>query len=150
MGKTILLIEDDKAIREALSLVLENEGYSVSVVTNGREGIDWLKASQVLPDLILLDLMMPDMDGIEFRKAQVKNQKLASVPVIMLTASPGLAKDLSDVSEFAFTILSKPLVIETLVEAIESCIGGLADGKPGTSFTSQSDSLEASGNSSGV
>jgi DNA-binding response OmpR family regulator len=143
MGKTILLIEDDNAIREALSLVLENEGYVVSVVTNGREGMDWLNASQALPDLILLDLMMPDMDGIEFRKAQMKVQRLASVPVIMLTASPALAKDLSDVSEVAFTIVPKPLVIETLVEAIESRLGGQEGGVPGAPHSSRQDSLKA-------
>jgi DNA-binding response OmpR family regulator len=127
MDKTILLVEDDTAIREALSLVLENEGYKVSVVTNGREALDWLREATALPDLILLDLMMPEMDGMEFRKVQVMDQRLASIPVIMLTASPGLAKDLSSISEETITIVPKPLVIETLVEAIEACVNGVKE-----------------------
>lgn len=121
MAKSILLVEDDSAIREALFLVLENEGYVVSVVTNGREALDWLRAATRLPDLILLDLMMPEMDGIEFRKVQMSDPKLALVPVIMLTASPKLATDLNAHSDANLKILPKPLVIESLVEAVEAC-----------------------------
>jgi CheY-like chemotaxis protein len=121
MAKSILLVEDDSAIREALFLVLENEGYVVSIATNGREALDWLRDAVRLPDLILLDLMMPEMDGIEFRKIQMSDSKLASVPVLMLTASPKLAADLSEISGAGLKIIPKPLVIESLIDAVESC-----------------------------
>jgi CheY-like chemotaxis protein len=121
MAKSILLVEDDSAIREALSFALELEGYKVSAVTNGREALEWLHAAEVLPHVILLDQMMPEMDGIEFRKAQMSDEKLASVPVVMLTASPGLAKDICSLSGGVMAILPKPLLIETLIDTVERC-----------------------------
>jgi CheY-like chemotaxis protein len=68
-GRTLLLVEDDADIREALSGLLAMEGFLVIGLPNGREALDWLRKSP-RPELILLDLMMPVMDGWQFRVAQ--------------------------------------------------------------------------------
>ena len=66
----ILVVDDDPDIRDSLREVLEDEGYDVSCVGNGREALDHLKAASPRPCVILLDLMMPVMDGWQFRKEQ--------------------------------------------------------------------------------
>lgn len=85
INPNILLVEDDSAIQDSLLWVLEGEGYSLALANNGQEALDYL-ASRELPALILLDIMMPIMDGFEFLKRQQANPKLASIPVIILTA----------------------------------------------------------------
>jgi len=83
----VLIVEDDPAIQATLADVLEDEGYSVSVARNGREALDALRARPTSPPcLILLDLMMPNMNGAEFRSEQVKDETLSAIPVILLTA----------------------------------------------------------------
>lgn len=74
MTKQILVVEDDTSIRELLVELLESEGYVVSSAVNGLEGIKYLQSQQT-PDLILIDLMMPVMDGYSFRSEQLKNSK---------------------------------------------------------------------------
>src|ERR1044071_1184503 len=76
----ILVVEDDSAIREVLTDVLESEGYQVLNAANGREAIQLLRSS-TLPCLILLDLMMPVMNGWQFRDEQRQDPLLAPVPV---------------------------------------------------------------------
>jgi CheY-like chemotaxis protein len=77
-------IEDDTPIREGIAEVLEMEGYSVSQAGDGREGLR--EASEHHPNLILLDLMMPNMNGWQFRDAQKEDVALAEVPVIVISA----------------------------------------------------------------
>ena len=81
----ILVVEDDGDVREALVQLLEFEGYRVTSATNGRDAIDQLRAGAA-PNLILLDLMMPVMDGPQFRAAQLGDPGLAAIPVIVLSA----------------------------------------------------------------
>src|SRR5437879_6509382 len=84
-GKTILVVEDDTATRDALSLILEAEGFGVMGAANGQEALDQLRGSR-RPDLILLDLMMPVMDGWQFRRAQAQDPALSAIPVVVLSA----------------------------------------------------------------
>jgi adenylate cyclase len=81
----VLVIEDDLNARETMRLLLIGEGWSVSVATNGREALKRLTTEH--PNLILLDLMMPEMDGFEFLVEFRKEPKFATTPVIVVTAA---------------------------------------------------------------
>src|SRR5205814_8831977 len=84
----ILVVDDDPDIRDSLREVLEDEGYDVSCVGNGREALDHLKAASPRPCVILLDLMMPVMDGWQFRREQKKLEpELANIPLVVITAT---------------------------------------------------------------
>ncbi len=82
--KTILVIEDEKDLAELIAFNLENQGYKVMTATDGPSGLE--TAQQSLPDLILLDLMLPGISGIEICKTLKKSEKTYKIPVIMLTA----------------------------------------------------------------
>ncbi len=81
MGKTILMVDDQRNIRTLVELYLSQEGFRVVTAANGREAL--FLARQEKPDLIILDLMMPEMNGFEFLRAHLKER---NTPVIMLTA----------------------------------------------------------------
>jgi len=81
----ILLVDDDSDVAEALSFLLCEERYEVATASNGEEALHYLK-SHPQPRLILLDVMMPIMDGYEFRNAQLGDPTIADIPVVILTA----------------------------------------------------------------
>lgn len=119
--KTILVVEDDRAIRETVVDLLKDEGFAnVTAVRHGKEALQYLESAATLPALILLDLMMPVMDGESFLRTvqQHPNATLRSVPVIVLTASrrrttlPG-----------AVTWLDKPIDIERLLQLCNEYVG---------------------------
>lgn len=83
--KWILIVDDDPDVREVLQQFLTLEGYEVSTATNGREALERLHHGQP-PGLILLDLMMPEMDGFAFRVEQRNDPVLAPIPVVIITA----------------------------------------------------------------
>lgn len=83
----ILIVDDDNDVRTALSELLEEEGFSVEGAPDGRTALARLRASTVHPAVILLDLMMPGMDGWDFRSEQLRDPKLAGVPVVIVSAS---------------------------------------------------------------
>jgi DNA-binding response OmpR family regulator len=81
--KTILLVEDEYHVRNIAKVVLEIEGFNVIQAENGREALDLL--SEMLPDLIITDIMMPRMDGVEFFLTLKESDVTAGIPVIVLT-----------------------------------------------------------------
>jgi DNA-binding response OmpR family regulator len=83
MGKKILIIEDDQFLRELISRKLEQENFSIIEAADGEEGMRQLK--EETPDLILLDLILPGIDGFEFLTRIKQDPKLASIPVIILS-----------------------------------------------------------------
>ena len=84
--KKILIIDDERNIRMTLTYCLESEGYQVDTAINGEEGLDILLNQKKIYDLILLDIMLPGIDGIEILKEVRKNPKTQHTPIIMLTA----------------------------------------------------------------
>ena len=86
MDHRVLVIEDDPTIREVLVEVLGEHGYDAVGAANGREALDALDGSADRPCVILLDLMMPVMDGRSFREQQLLRPELSGIPVIVLSA----------------------------------------------------------------
>lgn len=82
---TILAVDDNKNVLELISEILEGEGFSVLTTTDGADSIEL--AVQTQPDLILLDLIMPGMDGMKVLKLMRKRQELSSIPIVFLTAT---------------------------------------------------------------
>lgn len=115
---SILIVEDDEGVGPSLANLLRDEGYDVDVVANGKLGLQKL-AREPLPSLILLDLMMPDMDGIEFRMRQLGDSRIASIPVIVLSARPDVALQAKQLLVADF--LQKPMNFEELLHAVQNC-----------------------------
>ena len=113
---TILIIEDDTEIREALTDILEFEGYEVMSVKNGQEGMNYLNQSP-RPALILLDFMMPVMNGWQFRNAQKQDPLLADIPVVVLSADNAIDKKAQQVEANGF--LKKPIELDHLLDMIK-------------------------------
>jgi CheY-like chemotaxis protein len=89
MSASVLIVEDDLATRTAVSLFLEVEGYAAAAAANGRQALEYLRSATAMPRFILLDLMMPVMDGWQFLAERHKDPTLAAVPVVIFTASGG-------------------------------------------------------------
>ena len=112
-------MDDDPDIREAMVEVLSDEGYEVTAVANGHEALTYLRSvtPPKRPCLILLDLMMPVMNGWEFRQEQLADTALAAIPVIAITAG-GVAASSVPVP----VLLPKPLDVERLLDVLrEHC-----------------------------
>jgi CheY-like chemotaxis protein len=115
-AKTILVVEDDAATREALTLILRSEGFAVLGAANGQEALGQLRAAPP-PDLILLDLMMPIMDGWQFRREQVQDPNLAAIPVLVLSADGNVQQKAASLRVAGY--LQKPVDVENLLEVIQ-------------------------------
>jgi signal transduction histidine kinase len=113
-GRTVLVVEDDLDIREAMGNLLSLEGFEVQGATNGREALEWLHVSP-RPDLIVLDLMMPIMDGWQFRVMQKDDPHLSTIPVLALSADATAKAAAIDADAY----LKKPVDPETLVDTID-------------------------------
>jgi len=85
MGKKILVIEDEASVRRLVEFVFSKNGFEVIGAANGQEGLEL--ARQHYPNLIILDLRLPIMDGVEVGKALKNDEKLRNIPVILVTAS---------------------------------------------------------------
>ena len=83
----VLLAEDDEDLREAMVDTLNDAGYRVEAVRNGLDALEWLEENAIPPKLILLDLMMPVMDGWQFLDERQKTPRVAAVPVVVLSAN---------------------------------------------------------------
>jgi len=116
MSFTILLVEDDFDVREALAETLREEGYAVECANDGVEALTYLRGGG-RPGLILLDLMMPRMSGSEFRLLQKKDPMLSQYPVLLLSAD-GRMREKAVALETAGAI-RKPIDLDELIGVIE-------------------------------
>lgn len=110
----VLVVDDDEDIREGLVELLEETGYRAIGAANGVDALAVLKALDATPCLILLDLMMPVMDGRMFRDEQRKHPTWAQIPVILMSAYQDVAQQ---AREMAVDHLPKPVGLETLLTA---------------------------------
>jgi two-component system, chemotaxis family, chemotaxis protein CheY len=109
----ILVVEDDADLGETVCEILRMSGYRASHAADGLVALEML-GQDGLHDLILLDLMMPRMDGWAFREAQLRDQRLKGIPVVVLSAMGEISKPID-----AASLLRKPVEPETLLTTIE-------------------------------
>ncbi|HVY61895.1 MAG TPA: response regulator, partial [Planctomycetota bacterium] len=114
--KRVLVVEDDVDIQEALAQILENEGYKVTSADNGLNAMSYLRTSE-RPCLILLDLMMPIMDGWQFRAEQRKDPKLAGIPIVVLSAHGSVPQHAAALE--AAMYLKKPIDLDLLLDTVK-------------------------------
>jgi CheY-like chemotaxis protein len=127
--RRVLVAEDDADIRDTVADLLKDEGYEVSTAEDGRAALDALLSEAQLPGLILLDLMMPRMDGFQFRAEQQRDPRLAHIPVVLMSASGRLDEKVRALG--ALAALKKPFVD---LEQIISTVSGAFDGADGGSI----------------
>jgi two-component system, OmpR family, phosphate regulon response regulator PhoB len=120
--KKVLIIDDEKNIVEMLGFRLENAGYGVSAAHTGEEGV--VKATADLPDLILLDLMMPGLTGMEVAKLLQEDADTKDIPIILFTAisGPKLAEVQGVIEPVA--CIQKPFNPEDLMRQIHQVLNG--------------------------
>ncbi len=113
----ILVVDDEENIRKLVHYNLILDGYDVIMAVDGKEGLE--KAIQEKPDLILLDIMMPEMDGLEVCSRLKKNPETRDIPIFMLSAK-GQMQDLEDAFEMgADNYITKPFDVDKLSEIIQ-------------------------------
>jgi CheY-like chemotaxis protein len=114
----ILVVEDDEAIRGLVSEVLRDDGYDVSEAANGVEALAYVGGHR--PDLIVLDLMMPVMDGWAFVEACRRNQSCRQVPIVVTSASHDLPRTAERLRAYGVrTCLAKPFDVDGLLALVE-------------------------------
>ena len=112
----ILLVEDDLDISEAIKSILEDENFQVECKFNGKEALDYLNSTRSNPSLILLDVMMPLMNGEEFRKNQLLDSKIAKIPTVIMSATDKY----EELTKLNFQeCLKKPLDLDTLLDVVK-------------------------------
>jgi CheY-like chemotaxis protein len=111
----ILVVDDDRDLRSILVEVLKDGGYTAVGASGGREALEILGRGP-LPALILLDLMMPEMDGYEFRRVQRTHPPIAAVPVVILSAHANVQQAARELHADGY--LSKPLGVDALLAAV--------------------------------
>lgn len=113
MNRTILVVDDDEELRETMCESLIEEGFAAVCAANGRQALDYLRSGES-PCVIFLDLMMPVMNGWQFREAQKSDQALAKIPVVILTAGR-TEQNPTDANRVMF----KPVRLDELLEAAQ-------------------------------
>ncbi len=116
--RTVLVVDDEWAIAEVLEDVLGDDGYRVSVANNGKEGID--RALSDKPDLILLDYMMPVLDGPKTLEALARDERLRDIPVIMMSSLP--EQTVRERCRGYVAFLRKPFLIGDVLLAIQQVL----------------------------
>jgi len=112
---TVLVIDDDADVRDLVSVALTADGYRVDGVANGREALHHLR-SHAETCIILLDLMLPVMDGVQFRAAQLRDRSLAWIPVVVMSAAADGRRQARDIGARRF--VRKPLDLDEVRRAL--------------------------------
>jgi two-component system, chemotaxis family, chemotaxis protein CheY len=113
-AKTVLLVDDDQAILEMMRDVLEIEGYRVAVAKNGQDAITQLRTLDDKPSLIVLDLMMPILNGWEFLDFQRSQTQFSKIPIVICSAYFESAKSIKPSA-----VVPKPVQLEPLLSAVK-------------------------------
>ena len=118
-SERILIVEDDASIRRLVRKFLTRKGYLVTEAENGRLGLEEMRTGQ--PHLVLLDLMMPEVDGWEVLRTRAREDALRAIPVVVVSANTG--PELKDVLDKEIcALLPKPFDLEALGALVASCL----------------------------
>lgn len=128
MGKKILLVEDDLTSRKLMELILSKEGYQVITASNGLEGLR--KSRLELPDLLVLDVMLPGLDGFEICYRLRGDQDTAKLPILMLSAKGQESDRNSALQVGANAFLPKPVDRLVLLDKVKELLESSISGKP--------------------
>jgi DNA-binding NarL/FixJ family response regulator len=120
MAGQLLLVDDEPGLRQAVQAYLEEEGFTVHVASNAREGWDMLQ--RISPDLVISDIMMPQVDGYQFLKQLREDPRFAALPVIFLTARGMTSDRISGYNAGCDAYLSKPFDPDELVAIVTSLL----------------------------
>jgi CheY-like chemotaxis protein len=112
-----LIVDDDEDVREAVRLALESDGYQTAEAEGGREALAFVQKAEYKPALLLLDLMMPSMDGWQLRSRLRSDPELAAIPIVIMTAHAGVLRGVSNTRPET-PVLSKPLDVERLLQVV--------------------------------
>ncbi|HEU4538733.1 MAG TPA: response regulator [Polyangiaceae bacterium] len=115
--RTVLVVDDDDDLRESLTALLNLEGFAATGVCNGHEALAYLRA-HARPCVIVLDLMMPVMNGAEFRAEQLRDDELAAIPVVVLSASHDGRRQAEALRASGY--FPKPLPLEAFFESLRA------------------------------
>src|SRR5687767_13141622 len=118
----ILVVEDDGDIRDSMVEILEDEGYAVSAAGNGVEALAALRNGPTRPEVILLDLMMPIMNGAQFRDEQLKDPDLANIPIVLISADSDVKGSAERLRAAGF--MQKPIKIQPLFDVLQQILQG--------------------------
>ena len=117
-GKTVLIVDDDLHIRETLASVFDDEGYTVKVAKHGEDAINQLRSDpERTPCVILLDLMMPVMDGFQFRRELLRDATYSNIPVVILSAGADLQRRTQTLH--VSSTLRKPVRLADVLKVVE-------------------------------
>lgn len=117
----VLVVDDEPDIRELVCEILQFVGYSVLTASNGREALERLRGAD-LPGLILLDLMMPTMNGWEFRAEQLKDPRISSIPVVVVTGDGNASEKARLLSATSYVM--KPFHLDHLLAIVQGTARG--------------------------
>jgi len=120
MSGQVLLVDDEPGVREAVQAYLEDSGFTVDVASNARDGLDLAK--QKLPDLVITDLMMPQVDGYEFLQQLRQDTEFKTTPVVFLTARGMTADRIQGYTAGCDAYLSKPFDPDELVAIVQNLL----------------------------
>lgn len=121
MAKSILIVDDDEMVRIALCELLKPEGYEIDKAVGGKEALDKINVKKY--DLLMLDIIMPEMDGFELCRRIRQSEDHQDVPIVFLTAKSREEDREMGIDAGADKFLSKPISPEKLIEIISETIG---------------------------
>jgi CheY-like chemotaxis protein len=117
----VLVVDDDPELRASLEEILSDRGYRVATAADGAEALAWLSASGTVPQLALIDLMMPGMDGFALRARMLADPQLAQVPAVVISGAGVLAQKRA--AELRAPVLRKPVGLGVLLATVERYCG---------------------------
>ncbi|HET7081019.1 MAG TPA: response regulator [Chloroflexia bacterium] len=116
----VLVVDDDPAILEICSDLLQTEGYAVMVATNGQQALEQIRTDP--PHVVLMDIMMPVLDGVEACRQVKANPATADIPVVLMSARTNLTRQSQDLAS-ADALVAKPFDIDHLLNTIHDLVG---------------------------
>lgn len=120
MSIKVLIVDDEKYVREAISFILQKKGYSAQEAENGEEALK--KIAQEKPHIIILDVSMPEIDGFEVCKRLRKNSDTIDIPIIFLTASPVIDTFINGMPGAPIVYFEKPVDTKYLLAEIDKLV----------------------------